>query len=125
VTGSGGAGMLPPSMLVSSSVRFPPLQKVKKTEAINYNSHGNQEVSTATIKKVRTRFKNSSLKFKRKTSSSGYRELGRRNNSKGNKTKMKKQKNTVVQKNTWSTKNNSKNTEVITNPRNILLPTSF
>jgi hypothetical protein len=57
VTGSGGAGMLPPSMLVSSSVRFPPLQKVKKTEAINYNSHGNQEISTATIKKARTRFK--------------------------------------------------------------------
>jgi hypothetical protein len=56
---------------------------------------------------------------------SGYRELGRRNNSKGNKTKMKKQKNTVVQKNTCSTKNHSKNTEVITNPRNILLPISF
>jgi hypothetical protein len=53
VTGSGGAGMLPPSMLVSSSVRFPPLQKVKKTEEINYNSHGNQETSTATIKKAK------------------------------------------------------------------------
>jgi hypothetical protein len=87
VTGSGGAGMLPPSMLVSSSVRFPPLQKVEKTEVINYNSHGNQEISTATIKKASTRFKKISLKFKRKTSCSGCRDWEEGTTQKGTKLK--------------------------------------